>query len=225
MAENGINGDRKLFASEKTAEMSWQASPSASVWRKRLEHFGDSAESGHVTSIVRYDSNSVFPPHDHPDGEEILVLKGVFSDEHGDYPAGTFLLNPTGFRHAPRSVEGCVLFVKLCQYPGRDRPQVTIDSNHAAWHDHDIDGLEVLPLYNDENYPETIRLVRIQPGVRIPKHSHPGGEEVFVMDGALQDESGRHKKGAWLRFPHGSCHEPFSDDGALLYVKSGHLPN
>jgi len=225
MAENGINDDLTLFACQKTDGMEWQASPSASVWRKRLEHFGDNAESGHVTSIVRYDSNSAFPPHDHPDGEEILVLDGVFSDEHGDYPAGTFLLNPTGFRHAPRSADGCVLFVKLCQYPGRDRPQVTIDSNQAAWQSHGIDGVEVLPLYSGAGYPETIRLVQIQPGVRFPKHSHPGGEEVFVMDGALQDESGRHEKGAWLRFPHGSSHEPFSDEGALLYVKSGHLPN
>ncbi len=224
MAESGINSDFTLFARRNTAEMTWQASPSTSVWRKRLDHLGENAESGRVTSIVRFDSKSSFSPHDHPDGEEILVLDGVFSDEHGDYPAGTFLLNPTGFRHAPGSENGCVIFVKLCQYPGLDRPQVTIDSNQAAWQAHEIEGVEVLPLYGSEQYPETIRLIRVRPGVTFPKHSHPGGEEVFVIDGALQDESGTHEKGTWLRFPHDSSHEPFSETGALFYVKSGHLP-
>ena len=46
------------------------------------------------------------------------MLDGVFSDQHGDFPAGSFLLNPDGIRHAPGSVAGCVLFVKLRQYPG-----------------------------------------------------------------------------------------------------------
>lgn len=223
MTDSGINSNMAQFAAQQTAEMPWQPSPSPSVWRKRLEHFGENAESGHVTSVVRYDPNSAFAPHDHPDGEEILVLDGIFSDEHGDYPAGTFLLNPTGFRHAPRSAEGCVLFVKLCQYPGRDRPQVTLDTNRADWQPHAIDGVELLPLYDSETYPESIRLVRVPPGTRFPKHSHAGGEEVFVLDGALQDENGRYQKGCWLRYPDGSAHEPFSDTGALIYVKSGHL--
>ena len=62
-----------------SAAMDWAPSPSASVWRKRL-HLVGGAETGQVTSIVRYDPDSSFPSHDHPDGEEILVLDGVFSD-------------------------------------------------------------------------------------------------------------------------------------------------
>src|SRR3546814_6219955 len=80
-----------------TAAMDWQASPSPTVWRKRLDLVD--GEFSRVTSIVRYDPSSSFRAHGHPQGEEILVLDGVFSDEHGDYPAGTFLLNPAGFRH------------------------------------------------------------------------------------------------------------------------------
>ena len=52
------------------------------------------------------------------------MLDGVFSDEHGDWPAGSYLLNPEGFRHAPFSREGCLLFVKLRQFPGLDRNHV-----------------------------------------------------------------------------------------------------
>src|SRR3546814_2720003 len=86
-----------------TAAMDWQASPSPTVWRKRLDLVD--GEFSRVTSIVRYDPSSSFRAHGHPQGEEILVLDGVFSDEHGDYPAGTFLLNPAGVRHAPSSEE------------------------------------------------------------------------------------------------------------------------
>src|SRR3546814_12653849 len=71
--------------------------------------------------------------HGHPQGEGILVLDGVFSDEHGDYPAGTFLLNPAGFRHAPFSEDGCILFVKLCQFPGEGREHLAIDTTSAEW--------------------------------------------------------------------------------------------
>lgn len=224
MSGTAINDDLTRFAAVRTAGMDWQASPSASVWRKRLEHFGDDAESGHVTSVVRYDANSAFPPHGHPDGEEILVLDGVFSDEHGDYPAGTFLLNPEGFRHAPRSRDGCTLFVKLCQYPGGDRPQIAIDTNRAAWRPHAVEGVEVLPLYASDRYPETIRLVRARPGAAFPKHSHPGGEEIFILEGSIRDDTGRYDAGAWVRYPDGSAHAPRTETGALFYVKSGHLP-
>ncbi len=115
-----VNADLSKPVVVSTATMEWQSSPGAGIWRKRLELRG-AAESGRVTSIVRYDAGSRFPPHEHPEGEEILVLEGIFADEHGAYPAGTYLLNPEGFRHAPRSDQGCVLFVKLRQYPGSDR--------------------------------------------------------------------------------------------------------
>ena len=95
-----------------TETMDWQASPSPGVWRKRLELIGE-AESGRVTSVVRYAPGSAFSSHEHPQGEEILVLAGTFSDQSGSYPAGSYLLNPEGFAHAPFSQEGCTLFVKL----------------------------------------------------------------------------------------------------------------
>ena len=111
--------------------MDWTPSPSGTVWRKRV-HLVGPAESGQVTSVVRYEPRSTFHAHEHPDGEEILVLDGVFSDEHGDWPAGTYLLNPEGFRHAPFSREGCVLFVKLRQFPGRTREHVATAHRGAA---------------------------------------------------------------------------------------------
>ena len=53
-------------------------------------------------------------PHVHPGGEEILVLEGVFYDEHGDYPAGSWLRNPRYSEHTPfTGKEGALIYVKV----------------------------------------------------------------------------------------------------------------
>ena len=83
-----INGDLSARVAVDTAAMDWTPSPSGTVWRKRV-HLVGPPESGQVTSVVRYEPSSDFHVHEHPDGEEILVLDGVFSDDHGDWPAGT----------------------------------------------------------------------------------------------------------------------------------------
>jgi anti-sigma factor ChrR (cupin superfamily) len=92
-------------------DLPWQSSPEPKVERRMLDRIGD--EVAKATSVVRYKPNSKFPKHVHELGEEILVLKGVFSDETGDYPEGTYMMNPPGSSHAPFSKEGCELFVKL----------------------------------------------------------------------------------------------------------------
>jgi len=126
-----INGNLSVRAVADTNRMEWTLSPSDSVWRKRV-HLVGPPESGQVTSVVRYEPHSKFPTHDHPEGEEIFVLDGVFSDEHGNWPAGTYLLNPEGFRHTPFSVPGCLLFVKLRQFPGRTRRHIAIATDKIA---------------------------------------------------------------------------------------------
>ena len=110
-----INGDLSARVMADTAAMEWAPSPSGTVWRKRV-HLVGAPESGQVTSIVRYEPDASFPAHDHPGGEEILVLDGVFSDEHGDWPAGSYVRNPPTSRHVPGSEPGCVIFVKLWQF-------------------------------------------------------------------------------------------------------------
>jgi anti-sigma factor ChrR (cupin superfamily) len=218
---NGFNANLSLFARVDTNIVDWQPSPSPSVFRKRLDLAGDK-EASRVTSIVRYAPNSEFHTHAHPDGEEIFVLEGVFSDESGDYPAGTFLLNPEGFEHAPRSKEGCVLFVKLRQYPGV-REQITIDTMTGPWRQGLVEGIEVQDLYRSEDHPEHIRLARFAAGAETPEHVHAGGEAIYVIEGSVEDEFGTHPAGTWVRYPAGSKHTARAPEGALLYVKSGHL--
>lgn len=216
-----LHGDLSLKAIVDTAALTWAASPSPSVWRKRLELRGP-LEAGRVTSLVRYDTGSAFPSHPHPGGEEILVLSGVFSDESGDYPAGSFLLNPEGFVHAPRSADGCILLVKLRQSAG-DRTPTQVNSRTARWHQTQRAGVEELPLYNSRRFPETIHLTRMSAGSSARGAEIPAGEEIFVMSGSFSDESGSYAEGTWIRFPPGSCHSSHTDQGCTLYVKRGHL--
>jgi anti-sigma factor ChrR (cupin superfamily) len=223
MSDDGINTDYSLRVVVSTNDMDWLPSPSPKVWRKRLERLGG-AESGRVTSVVRYDAGAVFPAHDHPEGEEIFVLSGVLSDETGDYPAGTYLLNPEGFRHAPRSEEGCVLFVKLRQYGGSGRDHVVVDTHSAVPNPREIPGVASVSLYTSEAHQEHVRLTRLEPGAAAPRVELPDGEEIFVVEGTLSDEYGDYPAGTWLRLPKGSAHTPRSSGGCLLYVKSGGFP-
>src|SRR5688572_8193823 len=198
-------------------ELDWVQSPTPSVWRKRLEHEGP-AESGRVTSIVRYDAGSVFPSHPHPDGEEILVLDGVFSDEHGHYPAGTFLLHAEGFRHAPFSEQGCLLFVKLRQAPGVRTP-VRVNTRKQAFQPTATAGVERLELYADPAFPERIHLTRVAPGVRVGPLQFPDGEDILVLEGEFSDEHARYRRHSWVRFPRGGGHSFYTERGCTLYVQ------
>lgn len=218
--DENLNVDLQIRAVEHGADMDWQPSPSPTVWRKRFYRDGP-AEAGIVTSIVRYDAGSAFPTHHHPDGEEIFVLDGVFSDEHGDYPAGTYLLNPDGTSHAPFSKDGCTLFVKLRQYKGDGRTQVEMNTGVLDWQPRNDNGVWQKPLYRQGGYREWTMLLKIDPGAESPHHSHPNGEEVFVIDGEFSDEFGTYPAGTWTRSPPGSSHKVTSEKGAILYVRLG----
>jgi anti-sigma factor ChrR (cupin superfamily) len=215
-----LNADLTVRAVSFADEAEWVASPMAGVERRMLERDGD--EVARATSVVRYRPGSQFPPHEHELGEEFLVLEGTFADERGAYPAGTYVRNPPGSAHAPWSEKGCVLFVKLRQFHSQDRARVVVDTRTGEWFPGLAKGIAVLPLHGFGS--ERVSLVRWAAQTRFVAHAHNGGEEIFVLDGAIEDEEGRYAAGSWLRNPPGSQHRPFSLEGCLLYVKIGHLP-
>ncbi len=219
--DQALNADLGRPAFADTAAMAWQPSPSPSVWRKRLDLFG--GEQSRVTSIVRYDPKSSFPEHGHPEGEEILVLDGVFSDEHGDYPTGTYLLNPPGFRHAPGSRKGCTLFVKLRQFSGERRNHVVVDTTKAKWQPGPVPGIDILPLYQNSAHPEVMDLVHMSAGATLPRREYPGGIEVFVTEGGFTFDGRKHGKGVWIRTPDGGEFGARATAACTFYRKRGHL--
>lgn len=214
-----LNSDRSFRVVLQTEELPWQPSPAAGVQRRLLEREG--GEDARATSIVRYEPGATFPLHDHPRGEEILVLEGEFADEYGVYPQGTYLKNPPGSKHAPISPSGCLLLVKLRHLDDGDLERVVVSTGDQQWHQGLVSGLEVLAL--DQFDTTHTALVRWAPGTVFSKHQHFGGEEIFVLQGTFQDEFGDYPSGTWIRSPHLSAHQPFSESGCLIFVKVGHL--
>lgn len=201
-----------------TKAQPWIPSPKAGVWRKPLAR--QEAERGHATSIVRYDPGARFSSHEHPGGEEILVLDGIFSDETGDFSAGTYFRNPLGFRHTPFSSDGCLILVKLHQFQPDDDKRIAIKTGEGPWQDVQH-GVRYQLLHEFKN--ERVTLVHLPAGAPGIAHSHPAGEELYVISGIIRDELGTYTAGTWLRSPPGSAHCPYAVEDALLWVKSGHL--
>ena len=201
-----------------TSDKEWLSSPAPNVLRIPLER--ESKESGHVTSVVKYLPNSSFDSHLHPLGEEIFVLDGIFADENGNYPKGTYIRNPPGSSHSPFSKEGCTLFVKLNQFSENDLSHVVIDTASKDW----LPGygnLKVMSLH--EHGTTGTALVKWPAGERFIPHRHHGGEEVFVLSGEFKDENGNYPEMTWMRSKHLSEHHPWVDKETIIFVKTGHL--
>ncbi|MDP6707794.1 MAG: cupin domain-containing protein [Alphaproteobacteria bacterium] len=209
--------DRRVIVD--TAGMDWVPSRLPGVERRMLEREG--AETGRATTIVRYAAGSHFSSHVHAGGEEFLVLEGVFSDEYGDFGPGTYVRNPVGSEHRPHSRDGCIIFVKLWQMDPADQAFVRFDTANGTWSPGPAEGLSLMELHRHGS--ERVAVVDWQPGAAFPRHAHPGGEEILVLDGTFEDEHGRYPRGTWLRNPPGSRHTPFSTEGCRLYLKTGHL--
>ena len=215
-----LNMDFSMAVSIPPAEQQWVSSPADGVSRVPLERIA--AEHGHTTSLVSFEPGATFPQHSHPLGEEILVLKGTFSDEFGDYPMGTYIRNPPGSSHSPFTRDGCKLFVKLDQFHPQDTIPVVVRPEDRQW----LQGhgnLTVLPLHEFET--QHTALVHWPAHEKFNPHQHWGGEEILVLEGEFCDEYGHYPAGSWIRSPHLSKHTPFVIDETLILVKTGHLPS
>lgn len=217
-----LNADFSQRVVIRPDDYCWVPSPANGVERMMLDRIGD--EVARATSLVRYKPGSSFPTHIHGGGEEFLVLEGEFADEHGRYPAGTYVRNPIGSSHAPSiGSAGAQIFVKLCQFNREDRATVVRDTRRTEWVSGRTPGVAVMPLH--QHGAERVALMRWAPNTRIDMHCHWGGEETFVIKGTFYDEQGVYPQGTWLREPHLSQHQPYTlEEGAMLFVKTGHLP-
>lgn len=204
-----------------TEQLAWVQSPKKGVWRKPLAR--EEAEKGHATSIVRFDPGATFSNHDHPLGEEIFVLKGVFSDQTGDYKEGTYFRNPEGFLHAPFSKEGCTIFVKLHQFQQQDSSHLVIDTITGTWNTHK-NGLMTQTLHEFDG--ERVELQKwpaaIEPTMPLTT-SNNNSEELYIISGTISDDQDCYSSGTWIRRPQMTHYNTVSSKGALVLRKSGHL--
>ncbi|MFT4806785.1 MAG: anti-sigma factor ChrR (cupin superfamily) [Glaciecola sp.] len=203
-----------------SASMSWVDSPMKGVARRPLDRVGE--EVARATSVVRYAPDSQFSPHIHSGGEEFIVLDGVFQDEHGDYPAGTYVRNPPQSSHTPGSNAGCVILVKLWQFQPEDRTPVRLNINELESLPHSsVKGVSVMPLFEDQH--ERVCIIDIQPNTFLETFTE-GGAELFVLQGSVKEQQDTLVKHTWLRVPIGYPLSLKTDEAsAKIWLKTGHL--
>ena len=215
-----INADLSQRAAVDSEALPWVPSPMPGVERRMLERDGE--EVARVTSIVRYAPNSYFSEHSHSGGEEYLVLKGTFSDNYGDFPAGSYIRNPPQSSHTPGSEEGCTIFVKLWQFDPDDRTHVRIDTNKMPLLGIEgREGVEIMPLFRDAY--EDVRIERWAPGADIVL-SPEGGLELLVLEGGFTEAGEAFSQQSWLRLPVGAeLVAKAGPQGCRCWLKEGHL--
>jgi len=214
------NADFSQRSMLHTNELEWQDSPMKGVRRRILDRVG--GEVARATSIVSYAENSHFSSHVHTGGEEFIVLEGVFQDEHGDFPAGTYVRNPPESSHTPRSDNGCIIFVKLWQFDLLDRNQVVKNMNDVVLDDDpNRPGVKTNTLFQDSR--ETVRIEQWSATSEVTIDTS-GGAELLVMDGGFTDGNDELQKLSWLRLPMGRRFDAtVGKSGARVWIKTGHL--
>lgn len=215
-----INADFSHRVLLHTPDIEWQDSPMKGVRRRMLDRVGN--EVARATSIVSYAPDSHFSSHVHTGGEEFVVLEGVFQDEHGDFPAGSYIRNPPQSSHTPRSDSGCIIFVKLWQFELDDRQHVVTNMNTVELQtDNKRGGVQFNTLF--ENSRETVRVEKWEPGASVTLDTR-GGAELLVLDGAFTQAGDIVDKLSWLRIPvNGDFQAMAGANGARLWIKTGHL--
>ena len=205
-----VNTDFSQRVVIHSKQLPWIKSPMPGVDRRALDRVG--GEVARATSIVRYAAGSKFSGHVHSGGEEFIVLEGVFQDENGDYPAGSYVRNPPQSSHVPYSNDGCVIFVKLWQFQPSDRHQKILQMNAL--------GSQAV-LYSDDYEEVSYFDVAPNDAVHVDAHS---GIEVLVMSGTINESNDTLEQHSWLRLPKDTnLHAVAGNEGAKLWVKRNHL--
>ncbi|MFK8003978.1 MAG: cupin domain-containing protein [Polyangiales bacterium] len=213
-----LNADFSKRVLIHSRDVPWTPSPMEGVHRRMLDRIGD--EVARATTIVRYAPGSHFSAHVHTGGEEFVVLEGVFQDEDGDYPVGSYVRNPPTSKHTPGAAEGCVIFVKLWQFDADDRSPIRSDMN-AGLEPTEQKGVRARVLFEDER--ETVRVEEWAPGTEVHK-AMPEGAELLVLSGSLREGEDELALHSWLRVPMGGALAGKAGaQGARVWIKTRHL--
>ncbi|HJU23553.1 MAG TPA: cupin domain-containing protein [Casimicrobiaceae bacterium] len=214
-----LNDDLSVRVVVHAAKLDWVPSPARGVERRMLFRIGE--EKARATSIVRYAAGSRFARHEHHGGEEFLVLEGTFQDESGDFPPGTYVRNPPGTGHAPRSEAGCTIFVKLWQFGRDDRERVVRLPGEGHWAPLRAGVRSSVVLF--EGSGERVMLEDWQPSATV-ELSNPEGLELLVLAGSFSEGLERLDCLSWMRLPAGHrLRAHVASDGARVWYKSAPL--
>ncbi len=98
--------------------------------------------------------------------------------------------------------------------------RLVFDTSKKSMEPSNLPGVDRIPLERERAESGiTTSVVRYEAGATFSDHVHPGGEEIFVLEGEFADEFGSYPAGTYIRNPPGSLHSSFSRDGCKLFVK------
>lgn len=103
--------------------------------------------------------------------------------------------------------------------------RATLAPEHYQWVPSPQNGVERVML--DRVGAEKARatsIVRYAPESYFPHHIHPGGEEILVLSGTFSADDIDYPAGWYLRNPPNSGHQPYSKEGAVIFVKLWQMP-
>ncbi len=147
---------------------------------------------------------------------DFYVLQGSVLERGQRHVAGTFF-SRNQLSRLTAEAGGSTLFWY--------RDTVAPRSGHETWAQHELEwwdgsvhGMRVAPL---SKLHHRVSLVQWQPGTRTARHTHPHGEEIFVLSGELRDEHGAYPAGSWIRLHPGSGHAPFAEQHTLILLRNG----
>lgn len=204
-----MNSDYSKRVLIKEKELEYTSNSKNSFLQKLL-----SQKDNQETAIVKMRENSQLNTIPKLNNVEILVLDGIYINELGAHPRGTYLKLSNENELHVKTTTGCTIFRKINYFENEEN--IVINSTSTPWQQ-GYGNLKVMPLDFQS------ALVLWPKNEKFIPHSHWGGEEIFVLYGRFMDEYGVYPQNTWIRSPHRSFHTPFVEEETLIYVKTGHL--
>ena len=97
--------------------------------------------------------------------------------------------------------------------------ELGIDTRSLDWEPRRKAGIFRKLLRGDSQKGESTTLLKLDPGIRYPRHLHPAGEELFVVEGRIRIEDKWYEAGCYVWTPPGAIHDVFSDSGAVMLIR------
>lgn len=217
-----VNSDLTKFTVVCADDVAWETTEIEGIHCKTLERVLDTGLA-RETCLYKLDPGATFPSETLDERIEVFVIYGKFSDGTTEVGKYNYLRIPPGSKVQFRSETGCVIFFRRREERGSGGTRFSIDigdsSNFEAWGER---GSEKVPL-EDPTEPSVGAWVgRMIPDLHIPNHDHANGEEIFILEGVIEDEYCAAGPRTWLRFPIGFRHAPFSQhNDVLMLVREG----
>jgi anti-sigma factor ChrR (cupin superfamily) len=177
--------------------------------------------------MARLAPGTSLPAHRHLGDELTFVIEGEVTDESGTLTAGQASYRPDECVHSLSTEHGTTALIVVTggmELVGANETgpgSLPIDIGRIPWVVAG-DGLSEKPIWMDESELRSMRLLRFEPGTRLPRHRHSGDALLFGIEGETADDAGATRPGYLCYLPDGYVHSLHARHGAtMLYYSWG----